>query len=47
MPFASKTPRPGEYQFFAFLTYEPNAVVMPIHSTAMPVILMAADEIET
>lgn len=32
---------------FAFLTTEPNAVVAPIHSKAMPVILTTAEEIET
>lgn len=32
---------------FAFLTTEPNAVVVPIHPKAMPVILTEADEIET
>lgn len=31
---------------FAFLTTEPNAVVAPIHSKAMPVILTTSDEIE-
>ena len=31
---------------FAFLTTEPNAVVKPIHSKAMPVILTSEDEIE-
>ena len=31
---------------FAFLTTEPNAVVAPIHSKAMPVILTKPDEIE-
>ena len=32
---------------FAFLTTEPNAVVKPIHSKAMPVILTQREEIET
>jgi len=32
---------------FAFLTCEPNEVVRPIHSKAMPVILRNAEEIET
>ncbi len=31
---------------FAFLTTEPNAIVAPIHSKAMPVILTKAVEIE-
>jgi putative SOS response-associated peptidase YedK len=30
---------PGPHQIFGFLTMSPNAVVEPIHSTAMPVIL--------
>lgn len=34
-------------EVFAFLTCEPNAVVAPIHPKAMPVILTAAEEIET
>ena len=32
---------------YASLTTEPNAVVAPIHAKAMPVILIAQDEIET
>jgi putative SOS response-associated peptidase YedK len=32
---------------FAFLTTEPNAVVKPIHSKAMPVILTGREQIET
>ena len=31
---------------FAFLTTEPNAIVAPIHSKAMPVILTKPEEIE-
>ena len=31
---------------FAFLTTEPNAIVAPIHSKAMPVILTKTEEIE-
>lgn len=31
---------------FAFLTTEPNAVVAPVHSKAMPVILTTSDEVE-
>ena len=31
---------------FAFLTTEPNAIVAPIHSKAMPVILTTQEEIE-
>jgi putative SOS response-associated peptidase YedK len=36
-----------EDELFAFLTTEPNAVVVPIHPKAMPVILTTAGEIET
>ena len=32
---------------FAFLTFEPNAVVAPIHQKAMPAILIKPEEIET
>jgi putative SOS response-associated peptidase YedK len=35
-----------ENDLFAFLTTEPNAVVAPIHPTAMPVILTTRNEIE-
>ncbi|MCZ0962928.1 hypothetical protein [Paracoccus benzoatiresistens] len=41
-----KTPRPGEHQFFAFLTCEPNRVVGKVHPKAMPVILTTEDEME-
>ena len=33
-------------EIFAFLTTEPNAVVKPIHSKAMPVVLRTAEEID-
>ena len=32
---------------YGFLTTEPNAIVAPVHSKAMPVILTTAEEIET
>ena len=43
-----KRVRDGErdYELFGFLTYEPNAVVAPIHRKAMPVILTEPDEID-
>ena len=31
---------------FAFLTTEPNAIIAPIHSKAMPVILTTQDEVD-
>ena len=33
-------------ELFAFLTTEPNAVVVPIHSMAMPIILTTQAEID-
>lgn len=40
--------RDGEQDFelYAFLTTEPNAVVAPIHQKAMPVILTTQDEVD-
>ena len=35
-------PEDGEHLLFSFLTTEPNEVVRPVHSKAMPVILMGA-----
>jgi putative SOS response-associated peptidase YedK len=37
-------PVPGPPNVYGFLTTSPNAVVEPIHPTAMPVILTADDE---
>ena len=37
-------PIPGPHQVFGFLTTQPNAVVKPIHSKAMPAILTTAEE---
>jgi putative SOS response-associated peptidase YedK len=39
-------PVEGEHQLFGFLTTEPNAMVAPIHSKAMPVILTTAEEFD-
>jgi putative SOS response-associated peptidase YedK len=39
-------PVEGEHQLFGFLTTEPNAIVAPIHSKAMPVILTAPEEFD-
>jgi putative SOS response-associated peptidase YedK len=39
-------PVEGEHELFAFLTTEPNAVVAPIHSKAMPVILTTPAEVD-
>ncbi|QWK81477.1 SOS response-associated peptidase family protein [Ochrobactrum sp. BTU1] len=38
---------PVEDDIFAFLTTEPNAVVMPVHPKAMPVSLCTVEEIDT
>lgn len=37
-------PAEAEHHLFSFLTYEPNAVVAPIHPKAMPVILTTPEE---
>ena len=37
-------PVPGPHQVFGFLTTSPNAMVKPIHSKAMPVILLTDEE---
>jgi putative SOS response-associated peptidase YedK len=36
----------GEHELFGFLTTEANAIVAPIHSKAMPVILATPEEID-
>jgi putative SOS response-associated peptidase YedK len=36
----------GEFDLYAFLTTQPNAVVKPIHPKAMPVILTTPEDIE-
>jgi putative SOS response-associated peptidase YedK len=41
-----KNPVEGMHTLYAFFTTEPNRVVKPIHSTAMPVILRTPDEFE-
>jgi putative SOS response-associated peptidase YedK len=37
-------PIPGPHLVYGFLTTEPNAVVLPVHPKAMPVILTTAEE---
>jgi putative SOS response-associated peptidase YedK len=37
----------AEHTLFGFLTTEPNAVVKPVHSKAMPAILTTREEVET
>jgi hypothetical protein len=39
-----KNPVEGRHTLYAFLTTQPNAVVAPVHSKAMPVLLTTADE---
>ena len=39
-------PIPGPHQVYGFLTTSPNAVVVPIHPKAMPVILTTNEERE-
>jgi putative SOS response-associated peptidase YedK len=41
-----KNPVEGKHLLFGFLTTEPNAVVKPVHSKAMPVILTTAEDRE-
>src|SRR5262249_7213855 len=39
-----KNPVDGEHLLYGFLTTEPNAVVQPVHSKAMPVVLTEPEE---
>jgi putative SOS response-associated peptidase YedK len=39
-------PVEGTHELFGFLTTEPNAIVAPIHSKAMPVILTTPEEVD-
>ena len=39
-------PVDGEHELFGFLTTEANAIVAPIHSKAMPVILTPTEEFD-
>ena len=39
-------PVEGEHELFGFLTTEANAIVAPIHSKAMPVILTTTEEFD-
>ena len=39
-------PMEGDHQLFGFLTAEPNEVVAPIHSKAMPVLLTTDEEFD-
>jgi putative SOS response-associated peptidase YedK len=41
-----KEPVQGEHTLYGFLTTEPNAVVQPVHSKAMPVILTEPAEFD-
>jgi hypothetical protein len=40
-------PVEGEHLLFGFLTTEPNDIVAPVHTKAMPVVLTTADEVQT
>jgi putative SOS response-associated peptidase YedK len=44
LPISISTTARGPHRVYAFLTTSPNAVVEPIHSKAMPVILMTDEE---
>ncbi len=44
---AKKDPVEGEHELFTFLTTSPNAVVKPVHSKAMPVMLLTSADCET
>jgi putative SOS response-associated peptidase YedK len=39
-------PVEGEHELFGFLTTEANAIVVPIHPKAMPVILTTTEEFD-
>jgi putative SOS response-associated peptidase YedK len=41
-----KKPNIGDHALFSIMTTEPNAIVEPIHETAMPVMLMTPDDVE-
>jgi putative SOS response-associated peptidase YedK len=41
-----KYPVEGEHMLYGFLTTEPNAVVQPVHSKAMPVMLTEPAEFD-
>jgi putative SOS response-associated peptidase YedK len=43
---SQKSPVDGEHTLYRFLTTEPNAVVQPVHSKAMPVILTEPAEFD-
>ena len=43
---SKKEPNVGEHTLFSFLTTEPNDIVRPVHSKAMPVVLRAGVETE-
>jgi putative SOS response-associated peptidase YedK len=43
-PSSGVTAAPGPHLVYGFLTTSPNAVVEPIHSKAMPVILTTEEE---
>lgn len=42
-----KQPVAGEHELYTFLTTEPNAIVLPFHRKAMPVMLMDWESCET
>ena len=37
----------GEHELFTFLTTSANKIVKPVHSKAMPVMLLTAADVET
>ena len=43
---SKSAPVEGEHELFGFLTTEANAIVAPIHSKAMPVILTTTEEFD-
>jgi putative SOS response-associated peptidase YedK len=38
---------PGDHEVYGFMTTKPNALIVPIHEKAMPVILTTQEETET
>jgi putative SOS response-associated peptidase YedK len=42
-----KAPVVGQHELFTFLTTSANSIVKPVHSKAMPVLLLSDADVET